>query len=137
MSWKVLTLWMVTLVGCVASGLQRDNPANCVVNPAVCQAGQSCNLVTEVCAASPTVIDGLCSDSGVCWENPLPQGGTIDLRALDAMTATAAVNAGGDIYVRPRTSLTAAVNSGGDIHYSGNPQVSMAVSGGGDVRRDN
>jgi hypothetical protein len=63
-------------------------------------------------------------------------GGTIDLRALDAMTATAAVNAGGDIYVRPRDSLTAAVNSGGDIHYSGNPQVTMAVRGGGDVRRD-
>lgn len=63
-------------------------------------------------------------------------GGTIDLRALDAMTATAAVNAGGDIYVRPRNSLTAAVNSGGDIHYSGNPKVTMAVSGGGDIRRD-
>jgi hypothetical protein len=63
-------------------------------------------------------------------------GGTIDLRALDAMTATAAVNAGGDIYVRPRSNLTAAVNSGGDIHYSGNPQVTMAVRGGGNVSRD-
>jgi hypothetical protein len=63
-------------------------------------------------------------------------GGTIDLRALDATTATAAVNAGGNIYVRPRASLTAAVNSGGNIHYSGNPQVTMAVRGGGNVSRD-
>ena len=64
-------------------------------------------------------------------------GGTIDLRAVDADDVSAAVNAGGDIYVRPRSTLSAAVNAGGDIHYSGNPQVSMAVSGGGDVRRDN
>ena len=63
-------------------------------------------------------------------------GGTIDLRALPADRAVAAVNAGGDIYVRPRTALTAAVNNGGDIHYSGNPAVTMAVQGGGDVRRD-
>jgi hypothetical protein len=63
-------------------------------------------------------------------------GGTIDLRALAADRATAAVHAGGDIYVRPRASLTAAVNSGGDIHYSGHPAVTMAVQGGGDVRRD-
>ena len=63
-------------------------------------------------------------------------GGTIDLRALDATTATAAVNAGGNIFVRPRASLTAAVNNGGEIRYSGNPQVTMAVRGGGNVRRD-
>jgi hypothetical protein len=63
-------------------------------------------------------------------------GGTIDLRAIDADDVSAAVNAGGDIYVRPRRTLSAAVNAGGDIHYSGRPQVSMAVSGGGDVRRD-
>ena len=63
-------------------------------------------------------------------------GGTIDLRALSADRAVAAVNAGGDIYVRPRASLTAAVSSGGDIHYSGNPAVTMAVQGGGNVSRD-
>jgi len=63
-------------------------------------------------------------------------GGTIDLRALPTDRAVAAVNAGGDIYVRPRTALTAAVNNGGDIHYSGNPAVTMAVQGGGDVSRD-
>lgn len=59
-------------------------------------------------------------------------GGKIDLRSVEA----AAVNGGGDIFVRPRVSLSAAVNGGGDVHYSGTPQVSMAVRGGGDVRRD-
>ena len=63
-------------------------------------------------------------------------GGTIDLRAVDAREVSAAINAGGDIYVRPRVSLSAAVHAGGDIHYSGNPQVSMAVSNGGNVSRD-
>jgi hypothetical protein len=63
-------------------------------------------------------------------------GGTIDLRALSVDEVSAAVNSGGDIYVRPRVSLAAAVHAGGDIHYSGNPQVSMAVSDGGDVSRD-
>lgn len=63
-------------------------------------------------------------------------GGTIDLWAVEADDVSAAVNAGGDIYVRPRVTLDAAVNAGGDIHYSGNPQVSEAVANGGDVRRD-
>jgi hypothetical protein len=64
-------------------------------------------------------------------------GGTIDLRAVDANDVSAAVNAGGDIYVRPRSTLSAAVHAGGDIHYSGSPQVSMAVSDGGNVSRSN
>ena len=64
-------------------------------------------------------------------------GGTIDLRAVDANEVSAAVNAGGDIYVRPRSSLSAVVNAGGDIHYSGNPQVSMAIANGGNVSRSN
>ena len=63
-------------------------------------------------------------------------GGTIDLRSVEAGDVSAAVNGGGDIFVRARSSLSAAVNGGGDVHYSGNPQVSMAVHGGGDVRRD-
>jgi hypothetical protein len=64
-------------------------------------------------------------------------GGTIDLRAVDATDVSAAVNAGGDIYVRPRSTLSAAVNAGGDIHYSGNPHVSMAIANGGNVSRSN
>lgn len=63
-------------------------------------------------------------------------GGTIDLRAVAADSVSAAINAGGDIYVRPRLSLSAAVNAGGDVHYWGNPSVSMAVRNGGTVRRD-
>jgi hypothetical protein len=66
----------------------------------------------------------------------IAEGGTIDLRAIDADQVSAAIHAGGDIYVRPRLSLNAAVNAGGDIHYSGNPQVSMAVANGGDVRHE-
>jgi len=63
-------------------------------------------------------------------------GGSIDMRALDAVDVSAAVNGGGRIFVRPRTNLSAAVRGGGEVRYSGNPQVSMAVAGGGDVRRD-
>jgi hypothetical protein len=64
------------------------------------------------------------------------EGGTIDLRSVAVDDVSAAVNSGGDIYVRPRVRLSAAVNEGGDIHYSGNPQITMAVRNGGDVRRD-
>ncbi len=63
-------------------------------------------------------------------------GGSIDMRALDAVDVSAAVNGGGRIFVRPRTNLSAAVRGGGEVRYSGNPQVSMAVAGGGNVRRD-
>jgi len=63
-------------------------------------------------------------------------GGTIDLRAIIADDVSAAINSGGDIYVRPRVKLNAAVHAGGDIHYSGHPQVSMAVASGGDVRHE-
>ena len=64
------------------------------------------------------------------------EGGTIDLRAVVVDAVSAAVNSGGDVFVRPRRTLSAAVNGGGDVHYSGNPQVTMAVRNGGDVRRD-
>ncbi|MGE5563522.1 MAG: GIN domain-containing protein [Bacillota bacterium] len=63
-------------------------------------------------------------------------GGTIDLRAVAGDTVSAAVNAGGDIFVHPRVALNAAVTAGGDIHYIGDPQVSSAITAGGDVRRD-
>ena len=63
-------------------------------------------------------------------------GGMIDLRAVPADAVSAAINAGGDIYVRPRLSLSAAINAGGDIHYSGRPRVSTAVHNGGAVSRD-
>ncbi|MBV9527060.1 DUF2807 domain-containing protein [Sphingomonas sp.] len=63
-------------------------------------------------------------------------GGTIDMRALQTEASVTAVNAGGDIYVRTRSSLTAAISSGGRVHYAGHPNVEMAVHDGGDVVRD-
>ena len=65
----------------------------------------------------------------------ISHGGRIDVRAVQAEAVSAAINAGGVIYVRPRASLSAAINAGGDIRYWGNPAVSMAVHDGGTVRR--
>ncbi|MGH6876399.1 MAG: GIN domain-containing protein [Rhizomicrobium sp.] len=62
-------------------------------------------------------------------------GGTIDTRAMDADSATAAVDGGGTIRVRADGKLTAAVHGGGKIHYWGNPQVTQAIDGGGAVDR--
>ena len=61
-------------------------------------------------------------------------GGGIDVRAVPAEVATAAVSGGGAIKVRARRVLTAAVNGGGDIQYWGNPTVTSAINGGGIVR---
>ena len=62
-------------------------------------------------------------------------GGTIDLRALPVSSASAAINAGGDIFVSPRSSLNAAINAGGEVHYSGDPQLSTAIANGGRISR--
>jgi hypothetical protein len=62
-------------------------------------------------------------------------GGKVDTRSLDAGQVSAAVNGGGDMLVRARSSLSAAVSGGGAIRYWGDPQVSMATRGGGSVRR--
>jgi hypothetical protein len=105
------------------------------------------NYNLQVKIESPTVPDVAVNAGGtiVVQRGFAPQrrlsaaisaGGTIDTRAVEADAVSAAIDAGGDIYVRPRVTLSAAVNAGGDIHYSGNPQVSMAVSNGGNVRRD-
>lgn len=105
------------------------------------------NYALRVQIESPVVPDLAVSDGGtiVVQRGFAPQrriatavseGGTIDLRAIAVDDVSAAVNSGGDIFVRPRRSLAAAVNAGGDVHYSGNPQVTMAVHNGGEVRRD-
>jgi hypothetical protein len=60
-------------------------------------------------------------------------GGKIDARSVDAASVSAAVNGGGDLFVRPRTSLAAAVNGGGHVRYWGNPAVTTAIHGGGNV----
>ena len=60
-------------------------------------------------------------------------GGSIDMRSIDASSATAAVNGGGKIMVKAERALTAAVNGGGRIDYWGDPEVTSAVNGGGSV----
>ena len=60
-------------------------------------------------------------------------GGTIDTRSVNATDVLAAVNGGGQIWVRATRNLQAAINGGGVVRYVGNPQVSQAVQGGGRV----
>lgn len=62
-------------------------------------------------------------------------GGTIDLRAVAAEIASTAINAGGDIFVSPRSNLNVAINAGGEVHYAGNPQLSTAIVNGGQISR--
>ena len=62
-------------------------------------------------------------------------GGDIDVKAVNASTADAAVNGGGAIELTATHELNAAVAGGGDIIYHGNPQVHEAVEGGGSVER--
>lgn len=61
-------------------------------------------------------------------------GGKIDTRSVDAADVTAAVNGGGELLVRARSSLTGAVRGGGTVRYWGNPAVTSAIDGGGSVR---
>jgi len=63
-------------------------------------------------------------------------GGSIDIRAINAADATAAVNGGGRIRLHSDKHLTAAVNGGGSIGYSGAAEVTSAVNGGGSVHRE-
>jgi hypothetical protein len=62
-------------------------------------------------------------------------GGRIDARALDAAEVAAAVDGGGDLFVRAGSSLAASVNGGGAIRYWGNPTVAISTRGGGSVER--
>lgn len=64
-------------------------------------------------------------------------GGRIDARSVDAASVAAAVNGGGELLVRARSSLSAAVNGGGHVRYAGNPTTSVAIRGGGGVNRVN
>jgi hypothetical protein len=63
-------------------------------------------------------------------------GGSIDIRAINAADATAAVNGGGRIRLHSDKHLTAAVNGGGSIGYWGAAEVTSAVNGGGSVHRE-
>jgi hypothetical protein len=61
-------------------------------------------------------------------------GGRIDTRAVDVGDVTAAVNGGGELFVRAASRLTGAVRGGGTVRYWGNPAVTSAIEGGGSVR---
>ena len=63
-------------------------------------------------------------------------GGNIDIRAIDAADATAAVDGGGRIRLHSDKHLTAAINGGGSVGYSGAAEVTSAVNGGGSVHRE-
>lgn len=62
-------------------------------------------------------------------------GGKIDLRALDARSASVAISGGGEVLVRARSSLSAAITGGGAIRYWGDPRISSVVRGGGWISR--
>jgi hypothetical protein len=92
-------------------------------------------------------LDGLfLSDGGtIRTEGPFPrqpnmaasvsQGGTIDIRSLDADSVAASVESGGRILARPGASLAASVAQGGIVTYWGTPSVSRSIRGGGVVER--
>jgi hypothetical protein len=62
-------------------------------------------------------------------------GGSVDVRSIDAASATTAVDGGGKIRVKSENALTAAVNGGGRIVYWGDPNVTSAVNGGGSISK--
>jgi hypothetical protein len=63
------------------------------------------------------------------------QGGTIDIRKMQAANVAAAIHQGGRIFARPLASLTASVRSGGLVAYWGDPAVRRSIAGGGVVER--
>ena len=63
------------------------------------------------------------------------QGGTIDIRGMQAGSVAATISNGGRIFTRPLDSLTASVRSGGRVAYWGDPKVQRAIAGGGVIER--
>jgi hypothetical protein len=63
-------------------------------------------------------------------------GGSIDIHAINAEDATAAVDGGGRIRLYSGKHLTAAVNGGGSIGYWGAAEVTSAINGGGSIHRE-
>jgi len=57
-------------------------------------------------------------------------GGTIDIRPLDAGRVSAAVWQGGQILTRPGRTLSATVSNGGIVTYWGNAEVTSSVTRG-------
>jgi beta-lactamase regulating signal transducer with metallopeptidase domain len=72
--------------------------------------------------------DGFAPQPGITVA--VSQGGTIDIRALQAASVTASVFSGGRIFTTPRNSLTAAVQQGGNVTYWGDPALTVVDDGG-------
>jgi hypothetical protein len=62
-------------------------------------------------------------------------GGTIDIRRLEASAVAASVSQGGRILTRPARALRASVSSGGVVTYWGDAQVTSSIRHGGAVVR--
>lgn len=60
-------------------------------------------------------------------------GGEIDVLAIRAGNAQAAVQGGGKILINASAALAASVAGGGEIVYRGNPAVTQSIQGGGEV----
>jgi beta-lactamase regulating signal transducer with metallopeptidase domain len=63
------------------------------------------------------------------------QGGTIDVRSMDAANVTASVESGGRVFVKPASALTARIEQGGVVTYWGDAIVESSVRHGGAVTR--
>jgi hypothetical protein len=68
-------------------------------------------------------------------QGAVANGGSLDLRSLNADYVTASVQSGGRIFTRCDGSLLAAVSQGGVVTYWGNAKVQSAIQHGGVVTR--
>jgi len=63
------------------------------------------------------------------------QGGTIDIRSIEADSVTASIVQGGRILISAQNALSASVVDGGIITYWGDARVVSSIQRGGDVTR--
>jgi len=68
-------------------------------------------------------------------QSAVANGGSLDVRALNADYVTAAVQSGGRIFARSDGSLLATIAQGGVITYWGNARVQSSIAHGGTVTR--
>lgn len=100
----------------------------------------------EVEITTPVFEDLLVTDGGtIATQGTFParanlraaveDGGTIDVRAVEAQSVAALVESGGRILARPQKTLLGSISHGGVITYWGSPHVSSQVEDGGMVTR--
>ena len=101
-------------------------------------------LVVEI--TTPDFEDLLVTDGGtIATQGTFPSrtslraavedGGTIDVRSVEAQSVAALVESGGRILTRPQKTLLGSISHGGVITYWGSPNVSSQVEDGGMVTR--